>query len=145
MAQQIIDDYKNRITLAAAGAEKYKKLIDLYSLMRLGTMVLLIVSIYLGAQWNNFTIIVVSFCLLAFAFTWLVSRQSTYSHEKRYYEDLLQVTQNEIRSITDHQNIYDNGLKFSDDKHFYTSDLDLFGEASLFQLVNRAATAGGNE
>ena len=39
--------------------------------------------------------------------------------------------------------MYENGSLFVNDKHNYTSDLDIFGNGSLFQLINRAATFPG--
>jgi hypothetical protein len=40
---------------------------------------------------------------------------------------------------------YDNGEKIKDPQHLFSADLDLFGENSLFQLVNRAKTKLGKE
>jgi DNA mismatch repair ATPase MutS len=37
----------------------------------------------------------------------------------------------------------DTGQKFIDRNHPYTSDLDIFGQHSIFQLVNRATTESG--
>ena len=45
--------------------------------------------------------------------------------------------------LTSHINIYNDGDAFGNDKHLYTSDLDIFGRSSLFELINRAATKPG--
>src|SRR5690606_31791844 len=42
------------------------------------------------------------------------------------------------------QNVYDSGQSHVDDQHIYTSDLDVFGEGSIFQMINRCATLHGN-
>ena len=55
------------------------------------------------------------------------------------------VIENETGSIAGYANIYDNGARFADEKHYYSADLDVFGNASLFQLINRSATNTGNE
>ena len=143
MEQDIINDYKVRAAAAGAEADKYKELINNYSLLRLGVFVLLILSVYVSVVNNNMTILVVAAIILAFCFAWLVSRQSFFIEQKNYFITLKTVTENEISSITGYSNIYDNGSAFADDKHFYSSDLDIFGNASLYQLINRAATAGG--
>lgn len=39
----------------------------------------------------------------------------------------------------------DSGVEFKDEKHPYASDLDLFGQASIFQWINSAQTQGGRE
>ncbi|HTD40174.1 MAG TPA: hypothetical protein VK671_06100, partial [Mucilaginibacter sp.] len=144
MEQNIINDYRARVEAASQQVNKYKKLADQYSLMRLGVFALMIVAIYFAVKLDNFTIIAVSFALLIFCFAWLVSRQSEFELQEEYFQNLLKVNENEIQSIINHHNIYNKGSQFIDDKHFYSSDLDIFGEASLFQLINRASTSTGN-
>jgi hypothetical protein len=39
----------------------------------------------------------------------------------------------------------ESGVRFRDDAHLYAVDLDLFGDGSLFQLVNTAQTRAGEE
>jgi predicted house-cleaning noncanonical NTP pyrophosphatase (MazG superfamily) len=144
MEQDIIDNYKNNALLASGEAAKYKTLVDQYSFMRLGIFGLMVVAIYLGVVQDNFSIVAIGFIILLFCFAWLVSRQSVYEQKKKYFLDLQRVNENEIASILTRGNLYDNGSRFSNEKHFYTADLDIFGNASLFQLVNRAATSLGN-
>lgn len=144
MEQDIINDYKQRANLAGQEAEKYKKLANTYSLLRLSIFALIVVAIYFAVQQDNFSIVAVAFIALVFAFAWLVSRQSRYERQKQYFDDLQQVNNNEIASIQSHANMYNDGSRFASDKHFYTADLDIFGNASLYQLVNRTATSTGN-
>ncbi|MFD2864251.1 MutS-related protein [Mucilaginibacter antarcticus] len=144
MEQNIIDQYTQNTQQATAQAQKFKQQANEYSLMRLAIFVGLFISVWIGATNDNFTFIAISVVVLVFAFAWLVSRQSKYERQMRYFNDLALVNQNEINSIQTRGNIYDNGSAFGNDKHFYTSDLDIFGHASLFQLINRAATSLGS-
>jgi len=144
MEQDIINDYNLRINAANAEVNKYKRRINIYSFLRLGLIGLLVISIYLGNTQNNFTIIAVTLVIVLFAFAWLVSKQSSFEDEKKYFENLVKVNENEISSILHHTNMYDNGAAFSNDKHFYSADLDVFGGSSLYQLINRSATTAGN-
>lgn len=144
MEQHIINKYKQRAQLAGQHADKYKKLANTYSLLRLSIFGLVVVAIYFAVRQDNFSIVAIAFIFLVFAFAWLVSRQGKYERQKQYFDDLQKVNNNEIASIQSHANIYSNGTRFNNDKHFYTSDLDIFGNASLYQLVNRAATSTGN-
>ncbi len=145
MQNPIIDNYTTNASRAQQEATKYKKLADTYSLMRLTVFGLMILSICLGIAYDNFTIVAISFPLLILGFAWLVSRQSVYEAKRKYYQDLQQINENEIASITNRDNLYDNGSRFASEKHFYTADLDIFGGSTLFQLINRAATTPGNE
>ncbi|MEN0052504.1 MAG: DNA mismatch repair protein MutS [Mucilaginibacter sp.] len=144
MEQDIINNYKQRAVLASREAAKFKKLANTYSLLRLSIFALVVVAIYFAARQDNFNIVAISVIILVFAFAWLVSRQSKYERQKQYFDDLERVNNNEIASIQIHANIYSDGACFSNDKHYYTSDLDIFGNASLYQLVNRTATSTGN-
>lgn len=144
MEQTIISDYTQRANTAAAEAAKYKKLANTYSLMRLGVFAMVALTIAFAIHFDNFSIIAIAFVALVFAFAWLVSRQSGFEKQKQYYDDLQQVNENEIGSIQSHSNIYNDGARYNNDKHFYTSDLDIYGSASLYQLINRTATTPGN-
>ena len=145
MEQDIINDYKHRIALAQEQVSKYKQLVNSYSFMRLGLIGLLVIAIYISKTQDNFSILAISTVILLLIFAWLVSKQSGFEKEKRYYENLTQVNENEIASINSRANLYDNGSRFGNEKHYYSSDLDIFGTASLYQLLNRAATTPGND
>ncbi|MDB5122843.1 MAG: mutS 5 [Mucilaginibacter sp.] len=145
MEPDITDNYKQRVADARQEADKYKKLANTYSLLRLSIFALMILSVYFAIINDNFTILAVAFVLLIFGFMWLVSRQGQFERQKEYFENLVKVNQNEIDSILNRSNIYSDGSRYADEKHYYSADLDIFGNASLFQLVNRAATSAGND
>ncbi|SDD65929.1 MutS domain III [Mucilaginibacter pineti] len=145
MQQDIINDYQQRAAAAQQEATNYKRLANTYSLLRLSIFALVVVAISIAVHEDNFTIVAISFVLLVFAFAWLVARQSRFEKLKKYFDDLQTVNNNEIASIQTKANIYNDGARFANDKHFYTADLDIFGNASLYQLVNRTATSTGND
>ena len=139
----IIIDYQQRSTAAQQETDKYKKLSNTYSLYRLVLFSLFILAVCVAISIDE--VVIIGFALVALlgCFSWLVKKQSHFDKLKNYYTDLKTVVDNEIASIQVQANIYDNGAIFSDDKHFYTSDLDIFGGNSLFQLINRCATFPG--
>lgn len=145
MEQEVIKDYQERAAAAGIEAAKYQKLINNYSLLRLGVFVLLILCVYIAVEYNNMEVLVAAAIILALCFTWLVSRQSYFTGQKDYFTRLKTVNENEINSISAYSNIYSNGDAFADDKHYYSADLDIFGKESLYQLVNRAATWPGKQ
>jgi DNA mismatch repair ATPase MutS len=54
------------------------------------------------------------------------------------------ILQNELDlELNQKVNIYDNGQKYQDEFHPFSGDLDLFGDGSLFALVNRCKTYDG--
>ncbi len=143
MEQDIKNDYRQRILSAQEQVSKYKKLVNTYSLMRLCVFGLFIVAVSVAIMQNNFNIIAIGFVIMLLCFAWLVSKQSAFDIQKKYFENLVKVNENEISSIISHANIYDNGARFANEKHYYTADLDIFGPASLYQLISRAATIPG--
>jgi DNA mismatch repair ATPase MutS len=142
--QSIIDNYKLNAQLAGQEAAKYKKLADTYSLMRLGIFALMILAIYVAVVKDSFNILAVAFPLLMLGFAWLVSRQSMFEQQKEYFLNLQRINENEIANIKTRANLYDNGESYNCEKHYYSADLDIFGNSSLFHLINRAATQPGN-
>ncbi len=144
MQQNITDQYRQGIAAAQQEVSNYKSLINTYSFMRLGIFALIVVAIWIGKEADNFTFIVIAFVILLLIFMLLMQKQSGFEKQKKYFENLALVTENEINSILTHDNLYSNGSQFEHDKHFYSSDLDIYGKASLFQLTNRSATSPGN-
>lgn len=143
--EDIINNYQTHASAAAEEANRYKKLADKYSLMRLVVFFLMALSVYLGIELNSFSIIAICFIALLLCFAALVKRQSIYEQKRKYYSDLERVNSNEIASMLERGNIYSNGVRYNNEKHFYTSDLDIFGNLSLFSLINRTATSVGND
>jgi len=144
MNEDILTDYSQRAASAQNKIDQFKKLINLYSFIRLGIFVLFLLLIVFAVKQESYLIFGISFVILGSCFAWLVQRQSVFEEEREYFQNLKKVNENEIDSIINRGNIYDNGAAFADEKHYYTSDLDIFGPASLFQLTNRSATADGN-
>jgi hypothetical protein len=141
--ENIIKDYTERAGYASQQAAKYKKLADQYSLYRLAAFGLFILGVALAISADEMMIIVVALLLLVICFSWLVKKQSGFDQLNAYWLDIQRVNENEIGSIKTGSSIYPDGAAFIDDKHYYTSDLDIFGPNSLYQLINRAAMAPG--
>jgi DNA mismatch repair ATPase MutS len=145
MKENIIAGYRERAALAKAEADKFKRLANIYSLRRLGIFALIFAGIWAGVVLDTFTVIAISTAALVLIFAWLVARQSRFERERDYFNDLVKINLNEIDSIENYGNLYHNGSRYADEKHYYVSDLDIFGHASLFQLTNRTATTPGND
>lgn len=64
----------------------------------------------------------------------------------KYCKTLKTIDENEIK-VLHHQfpGHSDRGEEFIDSDHNYTSDLDIFGEKSIFHYINRAVTAIGKQ
>lgn len=145
MDQDILNDYTQAAASAAQQAGIYRQKANIYSLLRLGIFALMLFSVYLTISLDTFGIMAISIVLLLLAFAWLVARQGAYERLRDYYLDLKKINDNELGSLGTGANLYSNGQQFANEKHSYASDLDIVGPVSLYQLVNRAATANGNQ
>lgn len=62
---------------------------------------------------------------------------------RNYYQALIVINENELLRHNLDLSTLDGGAAFADASHPYTADLGIFGQYSLFQLLNRAATSSG--
>ena len=141
--QNITGTYQQNIQLAEIQIKAFERKVNIYSGMRLIAFVLTLMVIYFSVKFDSFWLFLICFVILGACFNWLISRQSWFVSQKEYYQHFKAVNENELGSICSYSNIYNNGSAYSNDKHYYTADLDIFGNASLFNLVNRAATHPG--
>ena len=56
---------------------------------------------------------------------------------------LVDINSNELKALEGDYSMFDNGSEFLNSHHEFTYDLDIFGEKSLFQFVNRTCTGEG--
>lgn len=143
MQSTIITQYQQNAHAAQQEADKFKTQSNQYALMRLVVFIAAGLFVFFGAANNNGLVIGITVPVLLIAFAILVKKQSFYDKQYKYYSDLKQINDNELASIQTRGNLYNDGSEFGNEKHFYTSDLDIFGNMSLFQLMNRAATQPG--
>ncbi len=101
-----------------------------------------IASIYFANNRNASLTFFVLFVTCALFF-FLVYRHNKIRHERDQAKFMAQINEMEIKRLEGDLSGLDNGSEFNDNSHPYSSDLDIFGRHSLFQLVNRTATTPG--
>jgi hypothetical protein len=111
-------------------------------------LLLLIAGLSIIIQAFRFNLLLGGLTLIAFIFGFYV----LVKYHEKMEENLLQnknqqeLIKFELDALSNNENKnYDNGEKNKDAHHLFSADLDLFGENSLFQLVNRAKTKLGKE
>jgi len=63
---------------------------------------------------------------------------------RQHYQYLKEMNEKELRCIDGDFASYPNGNEYLEKGHAYSSDLDIFGRASLFQLINRTTSLPGS-
>ncbi|TAI48608.1 MutS-related protein [Flagellimonas allohymeniacidonis] len=132
--QNAIETYKNLVRLD-------KKALNLISTLRIAVFLLTAGLIYFF--YPNKEILVGISILGIGGFVFLLrmyeSRKSTF----RLNQELLRINQEEIRMLNhDYLDRFD-GIQFEEPKHFFSSDVDLFGRGSFFQYLNRTGLTEG--
>jgi DNA mismatch repair ATPase MutS len=144
MSQQAAQIYQARIDQYEADIGSLKKRLNGYSILRLLSFALAIVLPVKLFSVNSYLAIgtsLAAFSLLLF----FVNRSSRLSARKKLLEELRSINQGEIKALKWEFGDYDPGISFMDQDHPYSSDLDIFGNGSLFQYLNRTSLARGRE
>ena len=89
--------------------------------------------------------IIVLTVLPIIAFIWLVQSHNRWFYRKDYLKKKIEINQQELRALQYDFSDFDNGKEYIDPSHLYTFDLDIFGEHSLFQYINRTSTPIGKQ
>ncbi|WP_343523285.1 DNA mismatch repair protein MutS [Pedobacter sp.] len=145
---QIISGYSEKIKEVTDDINQTKKLIDKLSLVRVGLFlaeILFFILLVRSADDSLRTLIQIALLLPVIAFAYVIRKQSRLDLEIDYKKQLLWVYQNEWNVLNGQENGYDHGTAFESETHPYTSDLDIFGKASLFALLNRCSTKKGKD
>ena len=135
--QKQIDNYTARLKQI----KKRRNLITLAKLLTFGYMIFLI---YLLINHSTQPLLLLGIgAILVFIFLTLWDSQIIY--RQHLIEELLRINTLESDYLAGNFSALDQGERFNDPAHPYAHDLDLFGEDSLFQHLNRTVTFSGTQ
>jgi DNA mismatch repair ATPase MutS len=136
--------YQNKVTQFTQAFQKINKKYNTISILRLLSIFICLFSLFYYIKTND--VLYVVFALLSFtAFIILMRIHSRLSFQKQLTTALLKINENEIAYLKREKLPFENGVEFIDFHHPYAYDLDIFGEHSLFQNLNRTATYIGKK
>lgn len=78
-------------------------------------------------------------------FLLLVKSHNSLFYKREYEETKIAVNEQELNALNGDCSAFDGGAEFINSQHLFSYDLDLFGEKSLFQRINRTTTLFGKE
>ncbi|WP_438710943.1 MutS-related protein [Aquimarina muelleri] len=133
--------YKTQISLHSQSLKKIKKQLTISSTIRLSVFFAIIAGVYYG--YPNTQIIIGSIVIGVIGFIYLVTRHSNLTYIKNKLEKLLNINQLELDVFKGDISKLASGSEYTDPTHFYSHDIDLFGEHSFFQYTNRTTTLAG--
>ncbi|WP_310442884.1 MutS-related protein [Tissierella sp.] len=79
-------------------------------------------------------------------FVFLVIKHNKLKANNRYFHAFNKINEDALLRLKgDWNNFGDTGAEFRDDNHSFSNDLDIFGQASLFQYINTTTTYMGRD
>lgn len=139
-----MDQYSAKSKSYSQELGKINKKYNTISLLRLSCIVLFLGSLYYYSQ-NSGIIFLISAALSFTGFIVLMRIHSKLLFERKINTALREINENEISYLEKKTIPFENGVEFNNFHHPYAYDLDIFGEHSLFQNLNRTATFIGKK
>jgi hypothetical protein len=136
----ILLDYQNLAEAQLLAIQLSKTRLNNISLTRLGLFLFEIAIVGLIIYFGFNIVFDLLLVVPIFLFLVQVKKQSRMQQELAYQEQLHWIYANEVMLIQERKNGYENGAQYQDESHPYASDLDIFGEGSLYALTNRCNT-----
>ncbi len=141
-SRELAPFYQTRRNDFEIALSKIKKQINLISNLRIFVAVGFVIAIYFA--FSNISVLYVTIPLIV-AFTFLVQQHSRLYDQKIHFENLVKINQQEGKALTGDTSGFTSGSEFIDHHHPYSYDLDIFGDGSLFQTINRCNTIHGKK
>lgn len=136
--------YKERAEESRGQAEQTGKKLLYLSLMRLFVFiagVTLLIVLWTVSQ----AAAVATFIAALIIFIYLLRAYAYQSFKKAFYDNLQGINEKELRGLDNDHSCFDGGDEYIDQHHDFSHDIDLFGDYSLFQYLNRTCTGRGRD
>ena len=136
--------YQEKLDNAQRESERTKRKILHISLLRVFIFIAGFVALCMGYDQGG---IIICGILLAtlIPFLLLIKLHNCLYHQKDWHEASIRHYRAELASLINDYSAFDGGKEWIDASHPFSLDLDVFGEHSLFQCLNRTCTPFGKE
>lgn len=142
--EKVYTYYRENVTSYSRQAEQLKRQIHLLGTIRLILVALLILTIWLLRN-ESWQIILGSIVLFAIPFALLMVYHTRLHNRKLYTEALIALNESELKGLDYDFSAFDGAPEKVEAAHAFSLDLDVFGDRSLFQSLNRTTTLMGKE
>lgn len=142
MISSIKEKYESNLSRYQSEFEIIKKKITTVSILRLAEFIVGAILVYY-ATLVNVPLVIFTILLTIGILLLLVKYNNELEKKKKYLQELININSNELKALEGKYDQFEDGKDFSDPEHPFSYDLDLFGEGSLFQFLNRSCTIQG--
>ena len=137
-----IDRYKELYSQYSMDHQKIRKQLNILAILRLLTFVAGVWWGYRLTALHLWSGVVFAAAMLAL-FIYLIILFIRKKRRQSLLVNLIRVNANEIEALRGHVGSFGSGVEFQDHAHHFATDLELFGDRSLFQHINRTSTYAG--
>ena len=136
--------YQNNIDNYTQIVSKLKKTSLIFSIIRGISFLLIIAIIFLFFESSVFVFapsLIISIALFLF----LIRQHNSLVEKKEMFEQLLEINKNELKAQQHDFSGFENGKEFIPISHDFAEDIDILGEKSLYQILNRCGSFAGKK
>lgn len=141
--QERIQKYEVLATDSRRNIDRLKKRIYFHGIFRLALFAGSFFVVY--ALTRDLWLLAVVLLLLAVAFAWSLQQHNRLADERESAESLLRIAENELKAFHHDFSAFDGASGNIDPSHPFSFDLDIFGDRSVFQQINRTSLPAGKE
>ena len=142
--EETYDYYRQKKEVHEAILQRLKRRI-----YHIGTIRLLLITGMCVLLWllreKDWLILTVIACSFLFSFLLLVVYHTILYQKRAVEEGIIRLFINELKALDGDFSAFDGAPEQIDAQHAFSMDLDLFGDRSLFQMINRTVTKMGKE
>jgi DNA mismatch repair ATPase MutS len=144
MSTDLRIEYARRITLGKGRLEKAQSREKLTAILRAAFFIaaITLTIIFINSSWI-FGIAVPLICLFVFIF--LVQRSVRLKGTITHVENLIRINEEEIQFLNGDLSSFKTGIEYEDYQHAYSYDLDIFGDHSIYRMLDRTGTVPGKD
>jgi DNA mismatch repair ATPase MutS len=139
-----INYYNERLHNLRGQEKLLRKELRIYSIFRLISFLLIASAIFIFVPKNTLIGICISSVSMAI-FLSLIKVHLRKGEKHNHIKELIQINSDEVQGLNYKYGCFNPGAEFINSDHAFSFDLDLFGEGSLFQFLNRTVTISGRK
>ncbi|MCE5177813.1 MAG: hypothetical protein LLF81_01545 [Porphyromonadaceae bacterium] len=141
--QERIRNYEVLAADSQRNIDRLKRRIYFHGIFRLTLFVGSFFVVY--ALTRDLWLLAIVLLVLAVAFAWSLRQHNSLSDERESAESLLRIAEDELKAFRHDFSVFDGAPEKTDPAHAFSFDLDIFGDRSVFQQINRTSLPAGRE
>ncbi len=134
--------YKSKLIQLENEEKSQKRKLKTLGFTRLLLFVAIVLAVFVLVPKSMLTGIGLSiFCSVLFFV--IVKVYNRWNDKNKHTRALISINEDELKALDHDYSGFDPGKEFIDEEHPYSYDMDLYGEGSVFQYLNRTVTVKG--